>query len=221
VETETIDVAEPEGRGLWFRRILTVLWRPAEVFVALRDDSDDAADERQEPILLIILLSGMAWVLATSFAGTLLDATHPDQLPLDRGLIPAWAFLGGFAIQNVVYWAGGALLLFGLKATDSTADYRQARHVFGYAMAPLAVSILLVPLRLLLFGADIFRSGGSDAGAGSAVFAALELGFVAWSVALLVIGVRALHDWPWSTALKGVAVALVVPAAAIAVSLVR
>jgi len=155
VETETIDVAAPEDRGLWFRRILTVLWRPVEVFEALRDDSDEAAEERQEPILLIILLSGMAWVLATSFAGTLLDNTHPDQLPLSGILIPAWAFLGGFAIQNIVYWAGGGLLLFGLKATDSTADYRQARHVLGYAMAPLAVSILLVPLRLACFGSEI------------------------------------------------------------------
>jgi hypothetical protein len=47
------------------------------------------------------------------------------------------------------------------------------------------------------------------------VFTALELLCVAWSVALLVVGVRALHEWPWATAVKAVFVALLVPATVI------
>lgn len=212
---EALDGSGAGGQRLWLRRILTVLRHPVEVFEAIRDDGDDSAGDRQEPILLIVIVAGIAWLLATSYAGGLLDERRPDVGPLDPSLIPAWAFIGGAALNNLVYWGGGALLWFGLRSTDSVATYRQARHVFAYAMAPVALSIVFVPLKLAIFGGDVFRSGGADAGAGAAVFTALELLCVAWSVALLVVGVRALHEWPWSTAAKAVLVALLVPATVI------
>ena len=56
---------------------------------------------------------------------------------------------------------------------------------------------LLWPVKLALYGEDVFRSGGRDAGAGAHVFTALFLGFLAWAVVLLVIGVRAVHGWTW------------------------
>ena len=49
----------------------------------------------------------------------------------------------------------------------------------------------------MLFGSDRFRRFGSDDGDAGQVFDVLQLGFVAWSAALLLIGVRAVHGWSW------------------------
>jgi hypothetical protein len=65
-------------------------------------------------------------------------------------------------------------------------------------------------VKLALYGWDVFKTGGADAGVGSHVFAVLELAFVAWAVALLVVGVRAVHGWSWWRA----GVACVLPVAA-------
>ena len=48
-----------------------------------------------------------------------------------------------------------------------------------------------------MFGTDRFRRYGSDDGAAGQVFDVLELGFAAWSAALLLVGVRAVHGWSW------------------------
>ena len=45
------------------------------VFAALRDDSNEAAEARQEPVLAIIILSGIAAVLSTRHPGA--SARHP------------------------------------------------------------------------------------------------------------------------------------------------
>ena len=57
----------------------------------------------------------------------------------------------------------------------------------------------------------MFRSGGSDAGTGARLFEVLELVFVAWTVVLLVLGIRAVHGWTWPRSGLAVAVALGVP----------
>jgi hypothetical protein len=49
------------------------------------------------------------------------------------------------------------------------------------------------PVRLAVYGEDVFRSGGSDRGAGDVAFHVVELAFVAWAVGLLVFGVRELY----------------------------
>ena len=70
-------------------------------------------------------------------------------------------------------------------------------------MAPLALSLVLVwPLRLALYGSDVFRRGGSDDGGRRRVSSTLlELGFAAWAAVLLLVGVRAVHGWTWSRSL--------------------
>ena len=78
---------------------------------------------------------------------------------------------------------------------------------------PLALSLVLLPVRLALYGGDIFRSGGSDSGSGAHVFTVLEAGFGLWSLALLAIGVRIVYGWSWprtvgAVVLFGVLVAL-------------
>jgi len=50
-----------------------------------------------------------------------------------------------------------------------------------------------LPVRLAVYGEDVFRGGGADHGAGNTLFVAIELAFVAWSVWLLVMGLRALR----------------------------
>src|SRR5206468_3984467 len=50
----------------WWIRTLLVLQAPRPVFVALRDDSRESASERAEPVLLVVILAGIASVLATT-----------------------------------------------------------------------------------------------------------------------------------------------------------
>jgi hypothetical protein len=66
--------------------------------------------------------------------------------------------------------------------------------VLAFASAPLALSLFVVwPVRLAVYGEDVFRSGGSDHGAGNTAFVAIELGFVGWTVGLIVLGLRELY----------------------------
>src|SRR6266545_3038645 len=74
----------------WFLRALLVLQSPRSVFAALRDDSDEAAEARQDAVGAIIWLAGIAAVLATTVASTLLDDPERDWL-----VLVVWAFLGG------------------------------------------------------------------------------------------------------------------------------
>jgi hypothetical protein len=57
----------------------------------------------------------------------------------------------------------------------------------------------------------VFRTGGSDAGAGAHVFTALWLAFLAWAVVLLLLGVRAVHGWSWPRSVGACAIGSVVP----------
>jgi hypothetical protein len=104
---------------------------------------------------------------------------------------------------------GGAVYLGG-RAADSAASYRQARHVTGLATAPFVLALVFVwPVRLAMFGADAFRSGGSDHGAAEVVFRTIDVGLLAWSALLVYLGVRALNGWTWLRSLAGCAVAAV------------
>ena len=77
--------------------------------------------------------------------------------------------------------------------------------MLAFAAAPVALSLVLWPVKLSLYGSDWFHTGGRDTGAGGAVFDVLTYVFFAWAAALLVIGVRVFHGWTWSRALGTVA----------------
>jgi hypothetical protein len=191
----------------WLLRALLVLQSPRAVFAALRDDSDEAARARQEPVTAIVGLAGIAGVLWTPVAGRLLDDPAIDEL-----LVAVWAFIGGGFYGLFGYFAGGALLFAGLRSAGSAGSFRRARHLLAFALAPVALSLVVVwPLRLVAFGSDVFRTGGGDGGTADALFGALAVGFAAWSAALLVVGTRAVHGWPWRRALEGVAIAAALP----------
>ena len=66
-------------------------------------------------------------------------------------------------------------------------------------------------MRLAVYGTDLFRTGGDDYGRGDAIFGGIFLGFVAWSLLLLLIGVRAVHGWSWARSAAAVALAAAFP----------
>jgi len=190
----------------WWLRTLLVLQRPRPVFVALRDTSSESVSERAEPVLAIVLLAGIALVLQTTTAAHLLDSNDYDAV-----LVAIWAFLAGSLYGGVSYWIAGAFLYWGCRLLGSQGDFRRARHVLAFAVVPIALSLVLWPVKLALYGEDVFRSGGSDTGAGAHVFTALEFACDLWAAALLVIGVRSVHGWTWSRALAACLLGLGVP----------
>jgi hypothetical protein len=187
----------------WWLRTLLVLQRPRPVFVALRDESRESLSDRSEQVLLVVWLAGIAYALASPTASHLMDDSSYDGL-----LVAIWAFIAGGIVGGFAYFLVGALLHVGVKAMGSQGTYRRSRHVLAFACVPLVLSLVLVPVRLALYGEDVFRSGGSDAGSGAHVFEVLEYGFALWAVALLVIGVRSVHGWTWGRAASAVAIAL-------------
>jgi hypothetical protein len=176
----------------WWQRTWLVLTAPRAVFVALRDDSPEAASLRSEPVCLIVILAGMAFVLSTPTAGHLMDDTDYSGL-----LVAVWAFLAGAFLGGVAYWILGAVLYWVGRALGSQGSYRRARHVLAFAAVPVALSLVLWPVKLGLYGSALFERGGSDHGAGIDVLDALWYAACLWSAVLLVIGVRAVHGWTW------------------------
>jgi len=179
----------------WWLRTLLVLQRPRPVFAALRDDSREAAADRSEPVLLIVLLAGIALALASGTAAHLNDDGSYDGL-----LIAIWAFLAGGISGLFAYYAFGAVLHGGVKALGSQGSYRRSRHVLAFAAVPIALSLVAWPVKLALYGGDWFHTGGRDAGGGGYAFDGIQLAFVVWSACLLVAGVRAVHGWTWARA---------------------
>lgn len=192
----------------WWLRVPATLFAPRSVFAALRNDEDEDVGARQEPLLLVVWMAGAAAVLATPTAATLMD--NPEY---DGALTAVWTFVAGGIYGLAGYLLLGFALLFGARLLGSLGDFRRARHIVGFAAVPLALSFLVVlPLRVVAFGGDTFRSGGSDEGAGETIALAAQLAFVAWSLALLLLGVRVVHGWslPRSLAAVGACVGLLV-----------
>jgi hypothetical protein len=180
----------------WWLRSLLVLQAPKPVFAALRDDSDDAASARQEPVTAVVFLAGIAGILASGVAGELLDDDDFDRL-----LVPFWIIFAGAAQGFGSYWIGGGFLHLAVRGLGAPGTYRQARHLLAFAAVPLALSLFLLwPLRLAAHGSDLFRDGGEDSGAANAAFEVGEAAFAAWSLGLLVLGARVVHRWSWGRA---------------------
>jgi hypothetical protein len=173
----------PVDERVWLKRAVTVLVRPREVFEAIRDDSDTAARVRSEAVLALVLLAGIASVLWTPTYGKLLDDVANDALN-----VAVIAFIGGSLYGVLGYFLGG-LVLYAVTRAVGGATYRQVRHVLAFASAPVALSLFVVwPVRLAVYGQDVFRSGGSDRGTGNEGFYAVELLFVFWALGLVALG---------------------------------
>jgi hypothetical protein len=177
----------------WARRAALVLARPREVFEALRDDSAETAGERQDVVVVLAFVGGVATALATARTGALDDLDALEKL--------VWIFATGFAYGFVGYWVLGWALAFVVPRLGGGGSRRRTRHVLAFALAPLvfalpswlAFSPLLVPLAawslgLVVFGLAVVQRW-SYARAGAAVgLAVVWLG----ALAVGVLGVLAL-----------------------------
>jgi hypothetical protein len=197
----------------WWLRVPAVLLSPRSVFFALREDDPDDVAARSEPILLVVWLAGAAAVLASPKAAGLLDDPDYDAL-----LLTVWGFIAGGIYGGVGYFLVGFAIFFGARLLGSLGSFRRERHIVGFSLVPLAVSLLLLlPLRLALYGGDTFRAGGADEGAGENVLLGLQLAFAAWSFALLLVGVRVVHGWDWLRSIAVVAAGAALLAALVGV----
>ena len=205
----TVDPARtPALERSWWLRAPAVLVAPRAVFVSLRDESEEAVEARQEPLLAIAALAGIAAVLGSPVARQLLN-----DASFSVSLIPVWAFLGGVVYAVAVYWLGGGLLYGAARRLGSLGSYRRARSVLALSAAPLALSLFtLWPIRIAIYGQDLFRTGGTDWGPGDRTFGGLLYFAFAWSAILLVIGIRSVHGWSWGRSLATFALAAALPA---------
>jgi hypothetical protein len=209
------DLAQaPALERSWWLRAPAVLVAPRAVFVSLRDESDDAVEARQEPLLAVAGLAGFSGVLGSPVARHLLNDGS-----FSVSLIPVWVFLGGAVYAVAVYWLGGGLLYGAARRFGGLGSYGRARHVLALSGAPLALALFtLWPLRIAIYGQDLFRTGGTDWGPGDLTFGGLLYFAFAWSALLLVIGVRTVHGWTWGRSLATVALAAALPALIVAAS---
>jgi hypothetical protein len=192
----------------WWLRAPAVLVAPRAVFASLRDESVEAIEARQEALVAIAGLAGIAAVLGTPVARSLLNDASDSV-----SLIPVWAFLGGTIYALAVYWLGGGLLFGAARRLGSLGSYHRARSLLALASAPLALALFtLWPLRIAIYGEDLFRTGGNDWGPGDRIFGALLYAAFAWSAILLVVGVRTVHGWSWGRSAATVALAAALPA---------
>jgi hypothetical protein len=194
----------PEKR--WWLRTLAVCQAPRPVFAALRDESPREAEAREEPILAIVILAGIAAILLAPETGRLLDESLVDD---SIAVLAVLVFLTGAIYGAFAYWVGGGFLHVGLRGAGSRGSYRRARHILAFAAVPTVLGLLLVwPARLLVYGTDSFRSGGDDDGIGPLLFDLAEGAFVLWSLGLLIYGIAVVERW--RVLRGGVAVALAV-----------
>jgi len=192
----------------WWLRAPAVLVAPRAVFVSLREDDRESAEGRQEPLTALAGLAGIAGVLGTPVARQLLN-----DASMSTSLIPVWAFFGGVVYALAFYWVGGGLLWGACRRFGSLGGWRRSRQLLALASAPLALTLVtLWPVRIAVYGVDLFRTGGDDYGRGDAIFGAIYYAALAWAAWLLVTGVRAVHGWSYPRALAAIALAAVVPA---------
>ncbi len=201
------DAAQVRARA-WWRLVARSLWRPTELFIALRDDDDVDVDARSEPILAIVIVAGMAGILLTPAWATLLDEESFDWL-----VLAVVTFIGGLFYGVAGYFLLGLGVWLGARGVGIETRARVARQLVAFASLPFALSLVVTLPSILVFGDDWFRSGGSDDGAGRLVVLALALAFALWSVGLVGVGLRTTFRLPWRGVIGALALAGVLVAA--------
>jgi hypothetical protein len=192
VGAERARAGEDAARA-WWRRVPKVLTAPRGVFAALADTDDVDVDARSEPVLLIVILAGMASIILTPAWGTVMDDGTVDGL-----VLVVLTFVGGLFYGAAAYFFLGLALWLGAKGVGVEAPFRIARHVVAFAAVPIALSaVVVVPLIAVRFGWDWFRSTGSDTHRERDVVVGIGLAFMAWSVALVAVGLRTTFRLPW------------------------
>jgi hypothetical protein len=206
VDAEARRAGERSPERDWWLRTLGIFLSPGPVFASLRDETREQREARQEPVLALIILAGIAGVLLAPSTGRLLDQDLVDN---SLAVVAVLVFFTGAIYGVATYWIGGAALFVGLKGSGSTGSYLRARHILAFSASPLVLGLLLVwPVRLAVYGSDTFRSGGSDSGAGVRVFDTLLGLFALWALGLLVYGISVVERWTFVRALVSLALML-------------
>jgi hypothetical protein len=125
-------------------------------------------------------------VTALAFAGGVAAALATARGTLDDlGVLEklVWIFVTGIAYGFVGYWVVGWGLSFVVPRLGGHGTPRRTRHVLAFALAPLVFALLAW-----------------------LIFDPLLIPLAAWSVALLVLGLRIVYRWSYPRA--GVAVGL-------------
>ena len=119
VSTEAVRTSALERN--WWLRAPAVLVAPRAVFASLRDESDEAVEARQEPIIAIAALAGISVVLVSpTFRRMLNDPA------VSLALIPVLAFIAGALYAVVVFWLGGGLLFGAARRLGSEGTWRRS-----------------------------------------------------------------------------------------------
>ena len=181
------------SEGAWARRAVGVLANPREVFEALRDDSVESAGDRQDVVVVLAFVGGVAAALATASAGALDD--------LDALETFVWIFATGFAYGFIAYWMLGWGLSFVVERLGGAGSRRRTRHVLAFALAPLVLALpawLLFPpllvlpalwmLALLVLGLAVVQRWSYARSAAAVVLTVVWLG----ALAVCVLSVLAL-----------------------------
>jgi hypothetical protein len=117
----------------WARRAALVLAHPREVFEALRHDTAESAADRQDVVVGLAFVGGVAAALATASTGAL------DDLDVLEAFV--WLFATGFAYGFVGYWVLGWALSFVVERLGGGGSRRRTRHVLAFALAPLVLAL--------------------------------------------------------------------------------
>jgi hypothetical protein len=154
-----------------------VLSRPTQVFTALRDGSDASASDRQDVVVGLAFVGGVAAALGSA-RGAL------DDLDVLETIV--WVIVTGFAYGFIGYWVLGWALSFVVPRLGGGGTRRLTRHVLAFSLSPLVFALvawlIFDPLLLLL---------------------------AAWSLVLLVIGLRVVYGWSYARASAAAALAAV------------
>jgi hypothetical protein len=202
------DAAQARVRA-WWRLLPRVLTRPNEVFDALREHDETDVEARSEPILAIVIVAGMAGILLTPAWGTLLDDESLDWL-----VIAVITFIGGLFYGTAGYFLLGIVLWAGARAVGFDLRGRAARQLVAFCALPFALSLLVtLPVVLVVFGYDWFRTGGPDDGTGRALVLGIAAVLALWSLTLLALGLRRTFGLPWRAVAGALALAAVIVAA--------
>jgi hypothetical protein len=126
-----------EAERLWLRRAALVLRRPAEAFSHFRGDSEQQAADRQDVVVGLVFVGGIAVALAT--AGGRLSELGVVEQALS-------ILLAGFAYAFIGYWVLGWAFSWVVPRLGGLGSRRRTRHLLAFALAPL---VFALPLWLL------------------------------------------------------------------------
>lgn len=132
--------------SVWWRRAVAVMRLPRDVFSTFRIDSPESALARQDVVVALCFVAGIA--LALGLGGDALA----DLDALDSFV---WIFVTGLSLGFAAYWLVGSSLAFVTRRLGGQGSPRQVRHILAFSFPPLVFALplwLLFPPLLIFLG---------------------------------------------------------------------